>query len=345
MNATATVTRKLSGKLYRLPPEETLRIMRRARERYQAMGRYDPEKADRIAAGLFLDLIWPWSGNPIVLGRACGISPVALWKWKTWRTPVHIDTIAKACDRLAGKLISPAALAEEAANLMAGIPWKGKKTGSQLLRYAVAHELSAHSLFHLARRQERLNASDYARSLSIPIVLLARMSAPPECDRKYAMWRGSYQLKTIARRFGLTADDDIAEFKLLVRHGATVVRPTQHELVHAFREGAKKGPRAAFLRRFFSLLKERHGFRTNGELAEAVIAQITPSGAPGAADAIRLERRLSNITKPTHSTVWLLPAWAGGMAALAFPGETEVGLRRGLIRYLIARSQPDGQGR
>jgi hypothetical protein len=341
MHSTCTKTRKLSGTLDPLPPEEALRILNRAKERYAAMGRYDPEKADRIAAGLFRDLIWPWTGNPVVLGRACGISPVALWKWKTRR----IDTVAKACDRLARQLFSSSALAEEAANLMAGLPWKGRKTGSHLLRYAVAGSLSAHSLFHLARRQERLNASQYAGSLGIPLGLLARMSAPPECDRQYAMWRGNYQLNTVALRFGLTSADDIADFKLLVRRGAAVVRPQQSELAKVFRACAEKEPRAQFLRRFLSLLKDRHGLRTNRELAKAVIERITPSGARGADDEIQLARRLSNLTKPTHSCIRLLPAWAGGIAALAFPGEREVGLRRALIRYLIARSQSDGQRR
>jgi prepilin-type N-terminal cleavage/methylation domain-containing protein len=344
MHATGAVTRKTSGTLDPLAPGEALRIVNRAKERYEAMGRYDPVKADKIAARLFLDLIRPWSGNPIVLGRACGISPVALWKWKTRRTPVHIDTVAKACDRLARQLISPVALAGEAANLMAGIPWTGKKTGSQLLHYAVTHRLSAHCLFHLARRQERLNASDHARSLGVPQGLLARMSAPPECDRQYAMWRGNYQLNTIARRFGLETADDVADFKLMVRHGAAVLRPRQHELAQAFREGAEKEPRSAFLRQFLSLLKERHGLRSNGELAEAVIERIAPSGAPGADDAIQLERRLSNVTKPTHNCVRLLPAWASGMAALAFPGEAEMGLRKALIRYLAASRQPDREG-
>jgi hypothetical protein len=345
MHVTSTVTRRLSGTLDPLPPGEARRIMNRAKERYEAMGRYDPENADRIAAELFRELTWPWNGNPVVLGRACGISPVALWKWTTRRSAVHIDTVGKACDRLARMLIPSSALAEEAANLMAGIPWTGKKTGSQLLGYAVACELSAHCLFHLARRQERLNASDYARSLGIPIVLLARMAVPPDCDREYAMWRGNRQLNTVARRFGLEGADDIAHFKLLVRHGRAVARLPQHELAQAFREGAEKEPRAQFLRRFFSLLKERHGLRTNGELAEAAVAQITLCGVPGADEAVLLERRLSNVSKPTHSCVRLLPAWAAGVAALAFPGEADVGLRRALIRYLIARRLPDGQGR
>lgn len=344
MHSTATGTRKLSGTLDPLSPEEALRIMNRAKKRYEAMGRYDPQKADKIAAQLFRDLTWRWIGNPVVLGRACGISPAALWKWKTRRAPVHIDTVARACDRLARMLISGAAPAEEAANLMAAIPWTGKKTGSQLLRYAVAHGLSSHSLFHLARRQERLNASDHARSLRIPIALLARMAVPPDCDRGYAMWRGNRQLNTVARRFGLETADDIAEFKLMVRHGSAVPRPSQHELAQAFREGAAKEPRARFLRRFFSLLKARHGLRTNGELAQAVIERITPSGALKAADAIRLERRLSNVTKPTHNCVRLLPVWAGGMAGLAFPGEAEVRLRKALIRYLVASRQPDREG-
>lgn len=330
-----TVTPRLVGTLDPLPREEIARLINRARKRYEEMGRYEPERADRIAAGLFFDLIRPWLGNPIVLGRASGISPVTLWKWRTRRAPVYVDTVSKACDRLARVLISPAGLAEEAANFMAGIPWTGKKTGSQSLRYVIDNGLSSHCLFHLARRQERLNASQYARRLVIPLGHLARMSAPHGCDWQHGVWRGSRWLDTVALRFGLELGD-VVHFKLLVRHGTAVLRPQQHELAHAFREGAEKEPRAAFLRRFLALLKQHHGYRTNGEIATAVIERITPSGAPDGEDAIQLERRLSNITKPTHSSVRLLPAWAVGVAALAFPDETDAPLRRALMLYLVA---------
>jgi len=270
-----------------------------------------------------------------VLGRACGISPVTLWKWRTGRGAVDVDTIARACDRLARKVIFPGALAGEAANLMAGIPWRGKKTASKLLRYAMACGLSAHSLFHLARRQERLNVTQYARSLGIPIGLLSRISAPPDCDWRHDVCRESPRLDALARRFGLQNAGDIADFKRMVRHGSAVPRPTHEKLVLAFRDGAENEPRAVFLRGFLALLKERYSLRGYGELADAVIERITPSGALGEGEAIRLERRFSSMTKPTHSCVRLLPSWAAGMAAVAFPGERELGLRRALIRYLV----------
>jgi hypothetical protein len=334
MQSQATATRKRVDTLEPLSPEETRRIINRARAQYQAMGRYDPDQADEIAACLFLDLVRPWIGTPIVLGRACGISPAALWKWRTRRAAVHVDTVTRICDRLARMIVRPLALAEEAANLMAGIPWVGKKSGSELLRYAVAHGLTAHAFFQLARRQERLNASQYARSLNVHDELLIRLSARPECDWRHGVSRGSSRVVSLARQLGLTGDE-IAQFTVMVRNGAVVVPRTQRELAQVFREGVRAESRGAFLRRFLSLLRERHGSRSYSELAHAVVDVIASSGGQDAGDALRLEIRLSNITKPTHTAVWLRPVWAGGIAALAFPAKEETGLRRALIRYLV----------
>lgn len=340
MYSAAIKARRLSHiPLEALPEEEVDRIMNRARQRYEEMGQYDVKRADRIAGRLFLDLVRPWLGNPILLGRYCGISPVALWKWRTRRAPVHIDTVCKACDKLARKLISSATVAEEAASLMAGIPWTGRKSGSELLAYAVVRGLSARCLFQLARRQERLNAPQYARMLGINADLLTRLSSALEGDRQYEVWRGSYQLDLIARRFGLIDADVIAEFKLLVWNGEAVPRLQQREIVRAFRERIRHESRAVFLRGFLSLLRERHGFLNNRELADAVIERIAMSGEVDAFDAIRLTRRLSNIIKPTHTCVWLQAEWAVGMAELAFPGETNGPLRDKLILYLAARNE------
>jgi hypothetical protein len=115
-----------------------------------------------------------------------------------------------------------------------------------------------------------------------------------------------------------------------------VAPPTPEELARAFREAVQtRKPRADFLRRFLAMVKLRYGFQTYGELAKAAVARMASTGAQAASEALRLERRLSRITKPTHTVVWLRPAWAGGIAALAFPGEGEIGLRKSLIRYLV----------
>jgi hypothetical protein len=322
-----------------LDPEKAKQIIAEARRRYRAIARYKPGSADRIAAALFVELTLPFREHPIILRRISGIGSVTLWKWRTGRTPIHIDTVSGKCDRLARALGLPLGLAQEAANLMAGIPWKGKRTGSQLMRYAVAHGLDAASLFHLARRQERMNASQFAATLAVTQTLFARMSAPPDCYKEYASYRGHLHLTSIACRFGLAEQDEIAEFRLLITSGTAIPRVSQGDLADAFLKASASQPRSVFVRRFLRMLKERHGVPRRASVADAIWAQASRSDSTltAAMDVKFFKRRLFNITKARHGCLSLPDIWAEAMARFAFPGEREVKLQLALARYLKNR--------
>lgn len=189
---------RVSRKPVPLAWQDSERIIAVARSCYESMRRYEPERADAIAARLFNDLTSPFREHPTLLGRISGISDVTLWQWRIGRTSLTVDTVSKHCDRLVRGLGFPARLAEEAANLMSGIPWKGRKTGSQLLRYVVENGLDARSLLHLARRQERMNITAFSRKMGIPKDLLSSMSSPPEYDAKHPGKRGNRQVTAVA---------------------------------------------------------------------------------------------------------------------------------------------------
>jgi hypothetical protein len=322
-----------------LAPEKAKQIIAEASRRYKAMGRYTRESADRIAAALFDELTLPFREHPVVLSRISGIGSVTLWKWRTGRTPIDVETISRKCDRLARALGLRLGLAEEAANLLAGIPWRGKRTGSRLMRYAAAHGLDAASLFHLARRQERMNASQFAARLGVTQPVFARVSAPPDCDKEYAMCRASLQLTSMARRFGLAEQDEIAAFRLLLTSGTASPRISQGQLADAFLNDAASKPRSVFMRRFLRMLKERHGLPRRASIADAIWAQASRSDSTSAAamDVRFFKRRLFNISKARHGCLSLPDVWAEAMARFAFPSERETKLRLALARYLKNR--------
>jgi hypothetical protein len=301
---------------------------------YRAMTRYTPARADEIAVALFDELTSAFREHPIILGRISGIGEVTLWKWRTGRVAVNVDTIAAHCDDLVSGLGLPPELAEQAANLMAGIPWRGKRTGSQILRYVVAYGLDAATLFHLARRQARMGVTRFAALLGVTQALFSRISAPADCHKEYASHRGSLKLTSIARRIGLAAQDEIAEFRLLIISDTVTPRVSQRELAAAFLDGATSQPRSAFVRQFLKLLKERHGLPRRASVADAIWEQAAQTSPVLYAEANvkALKRRLSKIIKIKHGR--LPDIWAEAMARFAFPGEREVRLRLALARYL-----------
>lgn len=330
---------RLAASLTRLARKQAKEAVAEARHRYKAMTRYAPETADGIAAALFDALTVPFKDHPIIFSRISGIGEVTLWKWRTGRTPIEMETVSAKCDRLTTSLGLPRRLAQEAANLMAGIPWRRKRTGSQILRYAVAHCLDAASLFHLARRQERMNARQFAAKLGVTQTLFTRMSAPPDCPKEYARYRGHLKLTSIARRFGVTEQDEIAEFRLLITSGTAHPRVSQGELAHAFLHDSATQPRSVFVRRFLRMLKERHGLPRRASIADAIRAQAfgSDSAVTAAMDVKSFKKRLFNMTKAKHACLSLPDVWADAMARFAFPGRREVKLRLALARYLKNR--------
>jgi len=315
-------------------------LIANARGLHASIVRYDPERADQIAIALFNELTSPFRKHPTLLSRISGICNVTLWQWRVGRKPIHADTISKHSDHLAKGLGLPMELAKEAANLMAGIPWKGRKTGSELLRYVVEHGLGARSLLHLARRQERMNISTFTRKMGISKDLLSRMSFPPEYDKYHRGKRGNVQVTLVAQRFGLTLPDEIAEFRLLATRGTPIPPVSQLELREAFRHKSARQPRHLFLLGFFAMLRERQGLPSRGSLADAIWEQTFP---PHGKASVRmgtnaLKQRLANTTKPPIEGCVRLPEdWAEALAAFAFPGTEELKLRRALARYLKNR--------
>jgi len=312
-------------------------IIANARSHCASMVRYEPARADAIAAALFNELTSPFREHPVLLSRICGISDATLWQWRIGRTPFNVDTLSKYSDHLARALGLPLKLAEEAANLMSGIPWKGKKAGSQLLRYVVEHGLDARSLLHLARRQERMNISTFTRKMGISKDLLSRMSSPPDYDSDHPGKRGDVSVTLAAQRFGLTLPEEIAEFRLLATRGTAIPPVSQSDLTEAFRRESAKQPRHLFLLRFLTLLRERHGLPSRGSLADAIWEQTFPADAKDSVsmDILAFKHRLTNVTKPPMEGCVRLPEeWAESLAVFAFPGAKELKLRRDLACYL-----------
>jgi len=312
-------------------------IIANARGLYECMTRYEPERADAIAAALFNELTSPFRDHPVLLSRICGISDASLWQWRVGRTRFNVDTLSKYSDRFARELGLPQKLAEEAANLMSGIPWSGKKTGSQILRYVVKRGLDACSLLRLARRQERMNITQFVCKIGIPKDLLSSMSSPPAYDTDHPGKRGNLQVTLVAKRFGLTLPEEIAAFRLLATRGTALPRVSQGDIRKEFRYESAKQPRHLFLRRFLTLLRERHGLPSRGSLADAIWVQSFPSKAKISVSmsAKAFKQRLTNIMKPPIEGCVRLPGdWADALAAFAFPGARELKLRRALASYL-----------
>jgi hypothetical protein len=211
-----------------------------------------------------------------------------------------------------------------------------KRTGRQLLRYVVAHGLDAATLFHLARRQERLSATKFAATLGVTRTRFARMSAPSDCSKDYASCRGNRQLTSIARRFGLTGQDEIAKFRLLITSDTATPRVSQCELADAFLKDSDNQPRSAFVWRFLAMLKERHGLPRRASLADAIWEQRFPTGAtlPPNVNVRDFKRQLFSLTNANVGRIRLPDIWADAIAAFAFPGKRELKLRLALARYL-----------
>jgi hypothetical protein len=181
-----------------------------------------------------------------------------------------------------------------------------------------------------------MSATQSAATLGVTQSLFARMSAPPDCDKEYARYRGILQLTSIARRFGLTEQNEIAEFRLLITSGTTSPGVSQGDLADAFLNDSASQPRSVFVRRFLRMLKERHGLPRRASIADAIWAQATRSDSTltAAMDVRFFKRRLFNITKARHGCLRLPDIWAEATARFAFPGEREVKLRLALARYL-----------
>jgi len=320
-----------------LAREDLEHIIATARELHDSMARYEPVRADAIAAALFNALTSPFREHPVLLSRICGISDATLWQWRIGRTQFNVNTLSKYSDRLARALGLPLRLAEEAANLMSGIPWKGKKTGSQLLRYVVEHGLDARSLLHLARRQERMNITQFVGKMGIPKDLLRSMISPPDYEAGHPGKRGNHQATLVAKRFGLQLPDEIAEFRLLATRGTAIPRVLQRDLRKVFHTRSAGQPRHVFLLHFLTLLRERHGLPSRGSLADAIWEQTFPSDAKASASMNPevFKQRLRNNTKPPVEGCVRLPEdWAEAMAAFTFPGARDIRLRRAVARYL-----------
>ena len=327
----------VSRKPVLLARDDMEHIIANARDLYESMPRYEPALADAIAAALFNQLTSPLREHPVLLSRICGISDATLWQWRVGRTDFNVDLLSKYSDSFARALGLPLKLAEEAANLMSGIPWRGKKSGPQLLQYVVQHDLDARSLLHLARRQERMNISTFARRTGISKDLLSRMSSPPKYDSDHPGKRGDVQVTLVAQRFGLTLPDEIAEFRLLATRGMTTPLVSQRELAEGFHHKSAKQPRHLFLLRFLTLLRERHGLPSRGSLADAIWEQTFPPDAKDSVsmDILAFNHRLTNVTKPPMEGCVRLPEeWAEALASFAFPSARELKLRLALARYL-----------
>jgi hypothetical protein len=281
----------------------------------------------------------------VLLSRICGISDATLWQWRVGRTDFNVDLLSRYSDRFARALGLQLKLAEEAANLMSGIPWRGKKSGPQLLQYVVRHDLDAPSLLHLARRQERMNITEFVRKIGMGKDILSRISFPERYDTNPLLTRGNPQTTTVATRLGLSVPADIAAFRLLVTRGSAVPAITQEEIRMSFRRDATTLPRSRFLRRFFDLVRERNGLAGLGSLVDAVWEQTFPGRLKVSAsmNVRTFKQRLINNTKPPAEATVHVPAdWSNAIADFAFPGARELKLRFALARYLENASRKAG---
>jgi hypothetical protein len=310
------------------------------------MTRYEPKRADAIAAALFKELTSPFRKHPHLLSRICGISSGTLWLWRIGRWRFNVDVLSEHCDRFARALGLPLELAEEAANLMSGIPWKGRKTGSQLLHYVVDQGLDARLLVHLARRQKRLGITQFFRKMGVPRSLLYKMLSSSDYEAKHPGMRlRNAQVTLLAKRLGITLPDEITIFRVLAMRGSAIPRASQRELKEAFRRRSGQ-PRHLFLIRFLTLLKERHGLPNRGALTDVVWEQTFPSDAKASASMSigAFKRRLHNNLRPAPIGCSRLPEdWAKALAEFAFPDEREATLRQVLARYLENRDARQGK--
>jgi len=331
--------KKFSRKPVPLAREDAEHLIDEARSLFASMSTYDVKRADAIAVALFSKLTSPFRNHPTLLNRMSGISEVSLWKWTTRRVALNVETVSKHSDRLAKSFGLSLRLSDEAANLMSGIPWKGKKTGRQLLRYAVQYQLSARSLLHLARRQDRMNITAFTRKMGISKDVFHRMLHPPAGDVSDTGRRASAHLTSIARRFGLTMPDEIAEFRLLVMHGNAKPLVLQSELQRAFRHESCTETRHSFLRRFVTLLRKRHGLLSRRSLANAVWDQAFPLSAQASASMSieEFKQRLDNSIRPNDPCTHLPEDWSDAMAKFAFPDTKDRTIRQALARYLKNR--------
>jgi len=321
-----------------LAREDMEHLIANARKLYADMRRFEPERADRIAIALFHELTSPFRNHPKLLKRISGISDVTLWQWRIGRNPVHADTISRHSDRLARGLGLPKELAQEAANLMSGLPWLGNKTGRELLRYVVEHGLEPRTLLYLARRQERMNIVKFARMMGIPKDLLSSMSSPPEYDPSHRGKRGNLSVTRVAKRFGLTGTDEIAAFRLLATRGTAIPRVSQSQLAAVFHGESEKLPRPAFLLRFLTLLRDRHGLPGRRSLVDAIWEVFSEAEKASASMGPEpFKQRLTSNTHAREPSVHIPRDWAEALAALAFPGKRYTKLRLALARYLENR--------
>lgn len=254
------------------------------------------KNAEDMAGRFFKSLIAGYSHSELetisrgkVNGQDTKLSGASISRWlhgrkmedgSTRPQPVDVDILSQVCDALAHRIIpvnsdEGRALAQEAAQYMAGIPWAEHKSNTELLDYVVRHGLDTRAYMRLQRRQWRLHTTDHARYLGIQRERYYEIIAP--AGAQYAEQIHLKQLEDLVAR---QAFQDIrgridlkcnAQFRRLIQHQPQIhFKDAEHDLEHYCETGLAQEITVDFWRTLVKKLLNMHAIRKPEELAEAM---------------------------------------------------------------------------
>ncbi len=271
--------------------EAAEKTMDETRRSLACMKPYNREQAEDIAIALFKKLSSGYDGGRLtflsigeVNGKKTGLNSGTISRWFKGRKEggiiipqkVDIDTVILVCDALAHSIIptgKPAgkALAAEAANYMAALPWTGGKSGSQILDYTlkdvVEHQRNTGTFMLLSRRQIRMQQHEFEKYLGIRHERYSEIIAPE--GKKYAKRVNLGDFEGFVERQDFSDLKRNAQFrKLLLRKPQGNFDQEQSELAAFCQAASADNPK--LLQNLLEKLHALHGTRDGEELAEAI---------------------------------------------------------------------------
>ncbi len=256
--------------------------------------KYDREKAFEIANTLFFDLVQPYAeAQPqmvsFLLKAADGtvsLSTAKKW-WEAKKAdPDYLATFdpAIAGNRppapavaYAGSLIADKDLAAEAANYLAGIPWKGRKTAQELIALPDTVDISFKDLIRLARCQQHCDQQSFAAYVKVSEETLKSIIAAQTRPKDLP---GDEKIDRVAENLGgIPAKDapplakaDRIKFRQLATGTGRDAGEKLRQLVLETPLSIKGLERARMFNRCFLLLMQREALRDRYKLRDEIVA-------------------------------------------------------------------------
>ncbi len=322
-----------------------------------AMNGFDPAQAEKISIDLYKALTVQLSNGDLerasvgtLNGEETSLNSATISRWRTGRkegdvkilVEVDHDKLLTVCDALAHSIAPDAATAEKLANLMAGVPWEGKKTNAQIVDYAVEHKLDGAALLQLQRRQLRMKNSEHSKYLGIDATRYYEIINPD--SKKTAKTLSIGDFERLVERQGLNDETNAAlpdlkrhaQYRKLILH-----KPIddfdagQQELISYCKQAATLPP-TQLLTGLLKKLHELHGTRNADDLAEAIGSyeeQRNGARAPHQQRQLKLDIRKAIDGEPVIIHDDLL-AWVAGFA---LPGREHETARQPLLKALTGR--------